>query len=357
MRTLIILLSLALAVAASADPVITSVTPNTGPVGGGTKLIIKGTGFSNNCIICSPPFADPEVRFYTTPAASVKFIDDKTLEVVTPAHMPATVSISVRNLDGTNEAHLPNAFEFTGDPNEAFDPILFPIFLPPVHGAFGSEFHTFARIWNEDPFESTLVYGRDTACYLFSPHLDALIPLELQNNGIDQVLLTGCSESTGRIFWAPKTARGKDTIAASLRVTDVTRQAASHGVEIPVVHRNDLREGRISLLGVPIDPKFRNTLRIYSLARGTQRISLSVNGEGHQIELQPGASWFEPGYAEFTDFPLPAELPAGQDTIRVVVDAIPPCPICPLPHVVPPIWAFITVTNNETQHITTITPN
>lgn len=356
MRNLIIIASLLLASAALADPVITSITPNSGPVTGGTTVIIKGTGFSDNCIICSPPVSvPPEVYFYETPAASVKYIDDKTLEVVTPAHLPARVSIRVRQLDGSNPVTVANAFEFTGDPNDAFDPILFPIFMPPVQGAFGSEFHTRARLWNESPSETVLLYGRDTACYLFTPHLDGLIPLELQQNGIDQQLLTGCSESVGRIFWVKK---DHDTIAANLRVTDVTRQAASHGVEIPVVHRDDFPEsGRISLLGVPIDPKFRNTLRIYSLAKRPQTVSVQVGNTSHQITLQPGQNLFEPTYAQFTDFPLPGDLPAGQETIRVVIDAIPACPICPLPHIEPPIWAFITVTNNETQQITTITPN
>jgi hypothetical protein len=285
----------------------------------------------------------------------VKFINDTTLEVVTPAHPPAIVPMRVRQLDGSNPVTVLSAFEFTGDPNEAFDPILFPIFTAPVRGAFDSEFHTRARIWNESPSESVLLYGRDTSCYLFSPVLTSLIPLELQQNGIDQVMLTDCSTSIGRVFWV---AKEKDTIAANLRVTDVTRQATSHGVEIPVVHRDDFTEtGRISLLGVPIDPRFRNTLRIYSLGRGPQRVSVQVGNQAHQITLQPGEDMFEPSYAQFTDFPLPADLPAGQDTIRVVVDAIPACPICPLPHVLPPVWAFITVTNNETQQITTITPN
>jgi hypothetical protein len=111
----------------------------------------------------------------------------------------------------------------------------------------------------------------------------------------------------------------------------------------------------VSLLGVPINPRFRNTLRIYSLARGAVLINLAIGNEGRQIVLQPGADLFEPAFASFTDFPLPHELPAGTSTIRVVVD-VPRGPGgVPIPGT--PIWAFITVTNNETQQITTITPN
>lgn len=355
MRWTITFASLLLAITAFSDPVITSVTPSSGPVTGGTTITIKGTGFSDNCVICSPPLSvAPEVFFYETPAASVKFIDSTTLEVVTPAHLPAKVPIRVRQLDGSQPVTVANAFEFTGEPADGFDPILFPIFTAPVRGAFDSEFHTRARMWNQSESETVMLYGRDTACYLFSPHLDGLIPLELQQGGIDQVMLPDCSPSIGRVFWV---AKDKDTIAANLRVTDVTRQATSHGVEIPVVHKDDFTAGRISLLGVPLDPKFRNTLRIYSIGPGPRNVVVQIGNRTHQLALQAGGDVFQPAYAQFTDFPLPADMPPGQQTVRVVIDPIPPCPICPLPHVLPPIWAFITVTNNETQQITTITPN
>ncbi|HYR30161.1 MAG TPA: hypothetical protein VEU30_16970, partial [Thermoanaerobaculia bacterium] len=242
-------------------------------------------------------------------------------------------------------------FEFVGDPGDGFDPILFPILTPPVKGAFGSEFHTRGRMWNESRTHGVNVYGVDTTCYLLSPTRYPLIPWPLQQDGGEElVLLPACTESVGRLFWVPK---GTDSVAASLRVTDVTRQAESHGVEIPVVHRDDFRDDRVSLLAVPIDRRYRLTLRIYALLETEQLINISVNGFlRHQLYLQPGPSIFEPAYAQFTDFPLPEELPVEQDTIRVVVDAS-----RGESEPVVPIWAFITVTNNETQHITTVTPN
>lgn len=356
MRFTISLAALLLATSLHADPVITSVTPNQGPVAGGTTVIIRGSGFSTQCITCSPPFATPDVWFLETPAASVTFIDDKTLEAVTPPHLPMTVPVRVQQYDGSQPARLENAFTFTGEPESGFDPILFPIFTPPVHGAFGSEFHTRARIWNEALFAgngtSVPLYGVDTFCYLIDPPPDPHVPFYLQPSGLEHQMLPDCSTTTGRVFWVPK---GMDTLAANLRVTDVTRQATSHGVEIPVVHRDDFREQRISLLGVPIDARFRNTLRIYSLARGEVMVNVQAGNELHQLFLQQGENVFEPAYAQFSDFPLPSELPRGESTIRVTVDV----PRGPGGVTIPgtPIWAFITVTNNDTQEITTITPN
>ncbi|HYM60551.1 MAG TPA: IPT/TIG domain-containing protein, partial [Thermoanaerobaculia bacterium] len=147
MYTRIAAVLLLTATVALADPVITSVTPNSGPVEGGTLVRLKGTGFSNNCPICSPPFVNPQVYFGSTQATDVRFIDSTTIDVVTPAVLPSSVSVTVKQADFSNPYMLPNAFTFNGDPGSAFDPVLFPLFTNAiVHGAFGSEFETSIRI-------------------------------------------------------------------------------------------------------------------------------------------------------------------------------------------------------------------
>jgi hypothetical protein len=324
-------LALFVASTALAAPNITSVTPNSGPAAGGTRVVIKGTGFTNNCIICSPPFAGPSVSFGTAPATEVKFIDATTVEAVAPAHLPGAVVVLVRNLDGSGSAILPDGFTYSGNATDAFDPVLFPIFMPPVHGAFGSEFHTTARVFNKGSL-FLLLYGLDTSCYLFDPPHSAFDPQLIVPNIDEQELLTGCSRSVGRVFWITK---GGD-LAASLRVADVSRSATSHGTEIPVVRARDFSSSPIALLGVPSDPRFRITLRIYSL--GPVHAPVVIENFGRPIFLTQGHDIFEPWYAEVSDLP--------RTMSRVLIlpgDA--------------PIWAFITVTNNETQQITTITPN
>ena len=52
--------------------------------------------------------------------------------------------------------------------------------------------------------------------------------------------------------------------------------------------------------------------------------------------MLPGLSDFEPSFGVFTDFPTPAQLPAGQNTVTVVIEdpaggrgIVPPTPIWP----------------------------
>jgi hypothetical protein len=329
-KTLVALFLFA-ASSALAAVTVTSVTPGAGPVAGGTHVIIKGTGFSNNCNICSPPLAPPLVYFGGEASPAVTFIDSTTLEAVTPPHFPGAFAVTVVNHDHAGEAGLVNAFTFTGDLNEAFEQILFPIFSRPVFGAFNSEFHTVPVVWNKGTSPVSF-YGSDLECYLINPPRGRFVPQTFRaDQEFESTLLPDCSQSIGRVFWVTKGAE----LAANLRVADVSRSATSHGTEIPVVRRAGFTTGRIALLGVPADPRFRITLRIYSLAQSSDPVN--IDGFNRQVFLTPGRDVFEPSYAVVSDLPR---------TMRRVVITSSPVPL----------WAFITVTNNETQHITTITP-
>lgn len=350
MRTIRIAVILLLASSAVASPVITSVTPSEGPVEGGTRVVIRGSGFSNNCIVCSPPFGGLRVLFGVTPSPDVELFDSTTIVAYTPPQFAGTVHVTVTQMDGSDPSHdtLENAFRYVGETELEFDLVMFPIFLPPVPGAFGSEFRTTARVASR--YAPLDLYGVDSTCTIIDPVAIPTVPFRIGPEEL--VLFTRCSRSVGRFFFVPR-GRGRDLVA-SLRVSDTSRQHESHGTEIPVVREDDFTTGRIVLMGVPIDARYRNALRIYGLPRGSQQVNVTVNGVTRLVSLQPGTSDFEPSFGAFTDFPAPAQLPAGRTTVTVTIEdplggrgIVPPTPI----------WAMISVTNNDTQQITTITPN
>jgi hypothetical protein len=143
-----------------------------------------------------------------------------------------------------------------------------------------------------------------------------------------------------------------------LLVRDTTRQAQSWGTEIPVVRESEFRMGNIELLNVPVQPRFRSTLRIYnvdSVEGGVVVAVYSMNGRElvlTTVELRSNApcARFEPcasddpAFAVINDLAAAFPQIAAEERIRVEVRPNGRG------------WAFISITNNDTQQVTTITP-
>ena len=73
-------------------PTVTSVSPALGLVTGGTKVSVKGTGFTSGTT----------VQFGSTPATSVTVLSSTSLSVVTPPGSPGLVDVTVTTPDGTS---------------------------------------------------------------------------------------------------------------------------------------------------------------------------------------------------------------------------------------------------------------
>ena len=327
-----------------AAPVITSISPNTAPAGGGMTVTITGSGFST-CVICSPPLP-PAVMFGGTPAPSVNVVSETKLEVVTPPHTAGTVTVEVVQQDG--RASLPNSFTFTGDLFAGLEPILLPVFSPPTRGAHGSEFRTIGAVVHEGFAPPVPLFGLEMPCVQVLPITGPHDPLIVEPSGIPQAIQPGCSAGPGRLLWVP--SGQADRLSFNVRVRDVSRATVSHGTEIPAVRLGEFTNDALYLLNVPLETGFRNTLRIYGL-EGTG-VEVVVGASHYFVELQPGANEFEPAYAAFTDFEIDPAVPV---TTRVTVRQV--TPITSPPSRPVPIWAFISVTNNVSQEITTITPD
>ena len=83
-------------------PKVFSITPNKVSVNGGEKVIVKGENLVKGVTV-----------FFHHLFGEVKFIDSKTLEVITPKHFPLKMDIIITNPDGDHFT-LPNSFEFVG---------------------------------------------------------------------------------------------------------------------------------------------------------------------------------------------------------------------------------------------------
>ncbi|HYS54102.1 MAG TPA: IPT/TIG domain-containing protein [Thermoanaerobaculia bacterium] len=335
------LLFLFFAAAVVAQPKITSVSPASGPVAGGTTVIIRGSDFAACTVIGCFPVS---VTLGPLPAASATLVDGSTIQAVAPPSFPGTVDVGVSTSSGATS--LRSAFTYTGEITDAFDRILLPIFTPPVKGAFGSQFYTFFSIWNIVGPDIPVFAFAVPPCSFLCPPPPSPQPILLQTRQGAPASIFQFDGDPGRLVFIPKGAF--DRVAASLRVSDLSRSKESFGTRIPIVPERDFRSDFLALLDVPMTPGFRNTMRIYSLdpqtsvhVRVIRYDSTKIYAES-DIALRDSADMFHPGYAQVSDF---GNVPP--DSVRIEIE----------PRSGKRIWALVSVTNNETQHITVVTPH
>jgi hypothetical protein len=345
-RLAVVTLLFALAApAAFAQIEITSITPSSGPSTGGTVVTLKGD-FS------AWPYY---VYFGAVPAVSSERTDNNTIVAVTPPHLPGVAPINVFDYDmvvGTTAT-----FTFTGEvPEEHYERILVPLLTPPVFGAFGSEFHTDLRLTSKNPSRTLRLFGLRPPCGDTAPIPNPICSWDPAN---DVMYVSPGSDlgpegidyfgEPGRFIYLSKTDAA--SLAGNLRVHDVSRAGLNYGTEIPLVRFREFQQETILLLGVPGDPRFRNTLRIY----GNTNMPMTVTVQGlPPVEVQlTGAddAGFQPSYGSLTIPPR-----AGTEPYWVRIDGPPPASGPSPPIYFGSFWAFISVTNNETQVISTITP-
>ena len=90
---------------ANSAPTVTSISPNSGTINGGTAVTIRGTGF----------LAGATVKLGGTSATGVSVVNSTTIAATTPAHAAGATSVVVTNTDAKTGT-LNNGFTFTGPP-------------------------------------------------------------------------------------------------------------------------------------------------------------------------------------------------------------------------------------------------
>ena len=343
-RTLI-LLSLLSTSTALAQPRIDSVSPANGPTAGGTTVIIRGGGFDTTCPPVPQPCGRIAVNFGQTDAASFTIIDSSTIQAIAPPYFPGTVNVAASFPNGA--ANLPNAFTYSGEVADGLEPILVPLYVTGAHGAFRSEFVTELNVWTTGGTPIPL-FGLGYPCgsggiILLCPPAPPFYVTTVRRE-------TGPSNSFGTfgdpalLIWAPKGAY--DRMLSSLRVRDLSRRNEDGGTALPLVPPREFRSDFLALLDVPMTAGFRQTLRVYSLDRDVSVHVRMIRFDGRagtefDLDLRNGADLFHPAYAQFTDFPVETH------NVRIEIQ----------PRTERRIWAFASVTQNETQHITIVTPH
>lgn len=239
---------------------------------------------------------------------------------------------------------------------EGYTRLLVPVTAGEVRGANGS-------VWTT---EWTLYNASGTQLYVTGPFpYLGLSPVIMDNEvrpGETKRLHLSQAEpgSDGAFIYLPDEV--VDQVSMSLRVRDISVNAHSYGTSIPIVRPTELKPF-ITLIDIPTDPAYRATLRIYSAGSEPQTVRVTVYAanrgtplEQYDVQLHQndssgiGEEVARPAYVQLD--PLSTAARAIGSPIRIEISNLGENVSPPLPS----LWAFVSISHNETQQVTTILP-
>jgi len=241
--------------------------------------------------------------------------------------------------------------------------LLVPVPINEIDGAFGSRWKTTLVLTNMDSIPIEL-QGPQGTCNMLCPN-PAPVP-RLQPESTVNVEAMVSSQIIPAAFL--RTAPGDAArLGSTLRVQDLSRSNETWGTTIPLLRADDLFAATFGMTGIATDPQFRAVLRLYDVDGSTPpQVAVRiyrVNENASITSVQPPDELlqeFTPVFTVPNDehsrfwFPAYAQIPlwtdpalVGADRIRIEVEPL---------DARQEYWGFVSITHNETQHVTVVLP-
>jgi hypothetical protein len=144
-----------------------------------------------------------------------------------------------------------------------------------------------------------------------------------------------------------------DDVSIAIRIRDTSRVSEGYGTEIPVVREEDMAYNEpLTMLDVPLETRYREKLRVYAFLPDVLVSEARVQFVARGGDAQPGLHVLQlrRDCAACPDMPLYGELDLPATTTLGRIDVRIDGPEEAL------TWGFITITNNDTQQVTTVAP-
>ena len=304
------------------------VSPSLGPTTGGTVVNVTHSG--GFCLGRQPTSCSaPVITFGGVPATDVTIVDYAHFRATTPPHAPGAVEVRVSGDSLDVSSYAFRYFDRAADASpKFFEKILVPVIYNGA-GANGSQWVTDVAMRND----------RD---YAIEPWraISGTSPIPAGT----PVRFGSSNAPTGMLVVVPR--EEAESLHFHAMVRDTSRSDSDAGTELPVARERDF-SSNLELVDIPVDGRFRLMLRVYSLARADLAevtIYSMENGIGlrkfYVPMTQPAGD--RPGFGSAPDFIAGTSGDRIGLRIRSLTGA--------------PAWAFATVTNNETQHVTIVSP-
>ena len=328
MRALSCLLLTLLASAAFAQSSDIYFYPDYAPPEGGTEVHIVANG--------SLRFTAPQVFFGDVPATRFTLDSPTLITAIAPAHAVGFVSLTVRDSGAT----LSSPSQFVFEP--VLEEILIPVALQPTGASYGTRWVSEISVYNDSddtvPLDPELCsfLGRPYDCSQsvrrVAPHASMVLdPVSYR----DTMLLHPPADHAARLHF-------------NVRLRETCRDPDGPGIEIPVVRGQELEQRQVWLPSIPTSTRFRATLRVFTRSYS---VTVRVRDDASEVLLyEREIPRFYPtdsdpfGTVILNDLLTPSAVRA-RAKVRVEVEA----------HGIP-VWALLTLTDNETQRVQIFTP-
>lgn len=301
------------------------VVPNVVPTTGG-QIHLRG---SSNLCNCVAGVCEPFIVTIGGQTATVVSATQTDIVVNAPPHDAGVVDVTLDRPSAVSTAtaaldyFLPNS---TPD-IVFFEPVLFPAWVTGA-GAFGSQWRTDASLRNDN----------DSA-------LPALPPL-FNAPAHSTATLAAANAPSGVVMWTARQFAPR--VYFDVLARDLTRQAEALGTEIPVAREHDLYDRPFSIMLMPTDSKYRVALRLFRIDGGGSVHVRIFTMTGDTLLVDTDVALTD-GSAAIADLvaAYPPQL-AGKGPLRIEVDGKTSQRVT---------YALVSVTNNDTQHVTVIAPH
>ena len=239
--------------------------------------------------------------------------------------------------------------------DEAYERVVIPVGEVRQSGAFGTTWRLDAWVFNSTDDRVTLSQGRPVCTIMCSGGRPSVKPGVSRIELFDNIF---SNAPNGMFLHFPR--EHSEDLTFHVRLVLETPDGDRPSVEIPIIRERDFRTAPIVLLDVPNNPDRRVMLRVYE-ATGERPVAARIRVlplEGVDA-IADRIMFLAPGTAVGDDFPTHTgvaqvpladliDLSSAPERLRIEVTASTPEDL--------PLWAFASITENDTQHVTLITP-
>lgn len=230
-----------------------------------------------------------------------------------------------------------------------YEQLMLPIAPSVVHCGYESRYETRLLAYNADA-EASATFCAEGRCNELRPNTGS----ELGGDYAGGTPLPA-------FLYVPKEVADDLRLSIMVESSERSRLDERAFTEIPVIRASQFREGKMQLVGVRMDPGFRQTVRMYGLD-GSQHgeIMMRVFALGSGEKLHECVHYLSPLTSETTAEGLQLRPSFGMECdmshhvlndgtkVRIELESLTPG----LKY-----WAFMSITNNKTQHFYTVLPH